>query len=104
VVVSLVGNLSNGATGTLDVEITGRPLSGGGVAMRSGTVKLSDGTHSYQGAIVGLGGSQVVADVPGPNGASWRVDLDFSELDQQRGTMAGNVHVTAAARRGGDDG
>ncbi len=32
------------------------PLAGGGVSMRSGTVTLSDGTHSYQGAIVGLAG------------------------------------------------
>jgi hypothetical protein len=104
VVVSLVGNLSNGATGTVDVEITGRPLRDGGVEMRSGTVTLSDRTHSYQGAIAGLGGSQVVADMPGPNGASWRVTLDFSELDQQGGTMAGDVHVTPGERRGGDDG
>jgi hypothetical protein len=103
VVVSLAGALSAGATGTVDVELTGTPLAGGGVGMRTGTVALSDGAHSYQGAVVGLAASQVVADGPGPNGASWRVTLDFTQLDQQRGTMAADVHVGPGDRfRGGD--
>ncbi len=104
VVVSLVGTLSNGATGTLDVELTGTPTAGGGVAMRSGTVTLSDGARSYRGAVIALGGSRVVADMPGPGGASWGVDLEFTQLDQSRGTMAANVHVAPGDRfRGGDD-
>jgi hypothetical protein len=93
VVLSLTGTLSNGATGSVDVELTGTPLSDGGVSMSSGTVALSDGANSYRGAVVGLGASQVVADMPGPGGTSWRVSVDFTQLDQQRGVMAADVHV-----------
>jgi hypothetical protein len=98
VVVSLVATLSGGATGRLDVELTGRPLAGGGVEMRTGTVTVSDGVHSYQGAVVGLGETQVVADVPGPGGVSWVVTLDFTQLDQQSGTMSADVHVARGSR------
>ena len=106
VVLSLTGTLSNGATGSVDVELTGTPLSDGGVSMSSGTVTLSDGANSYRGAVVGLGASQVVADMPGPGGASWRVSIDFTQLDQQRGVMAADVHVGRGDRvqPGGDDG
>ena len=106
VVVSLTGALSNGATGRVDVELTGTPLSDGGVSMSSGTVTLSDGANSYRGAVVGLGASQVVADMPGPGGTSWRVSIDFTQLDQQRGVMAADVHVGRGDRvqPGGDDG
>ena len=99
---ALVGSLSGGATGQVDVELTGRPLSGGGVQMRTGTVTLSDGPHSYQGSVVGLGDSQVVAEMPGPGGVSWQVSLDFTQLDQQRGTMTADVRVVPGGR-GGDD-
>jgi DMSO/TMAO reductase YedYZ heme-binding membrane subunit len=104
-VLSLTGSLSAGAHGHVDVELTGDPLAGGGVSMRSGTVTLSDGKNSYRGDVVGLGDAQVVADMPGPNGASWRVNIDFTQLDQQRGTMAATVHVAQGDRfRGGGGG
>ncbi len=107
VVVSLAGALSDGATGSVDVELTGTPLSDGGVSMSSGMVTLSDGANSYRGAVVALGASQVLADMPGPGGASWRVSIDFTQLDQQRGVMAAAVHVGRGDRfrpGGGDDG
>jgi sulfoxide reductase heme-binding subunit YedZ len=97
VVVSLTGPLSGGATGRLDIELTGRPLEGGGVAMRSGTVTLSDGVHSYRGDVVGLGDSQVVADMPGPGGAQWQATINFTQLDQQAGTMVADVLVQSGA-------
>jgi hypothetical protein len=61
--------------------------------MRSGSVTLSDGTHSYQGSVIGLSDGQIVADMPGPGGASWQVVIDVTSLDQQRGTMGADVHV-----------
>jgi hypothetical protein len=55
--------------------------------------------------VVGLGGSQLVAEMPGSGGASWRVDLGFTQLDPQRRTMAATVHVAPGDRsRGGDEG
>lgn len=97
VVLSLTGALSGGATGRIDVELTGRPLAGGGVAMRSGTVTLSDGVHSYQGDVVGLGQGQVVADMPGPGGVQWQATVNFTELDQAKGAMAADVFVQRGA-------
>jgi DMSO/TMAO reductase YedYZ heme-binding membrane subunit len=105
VVVSLTGQLSNGADGRLDVELTGAPLAGGGVSMSSGTVTLSDGAHSYQGEVVGLGQSQVVADMPGPDGAQWRVVVDVTQLDQRGGAMTADVHAAPRPRgERGDEG
>jgi DMSO/TMAO reductase YedYZ heme-binding membrane subunit len=105
ITLSLTGSLSAGAQGQVDVELTGDPLAGGGVSMRNGTVTLSDGTRSYRGDVIGLGSSQVVADMPGPNGASWQVTVEFTQLDPQRGTMAGSVHAApGGGPRGGDGG
>ena len=106
VVVSLKGALADGSSGTLDVELTGAPLAGGGVSMRSGTVTLSDGTHSYQGSVIGLRDGQIIADMPGPGGASWQVIVDVTALDQQHGTMSANVHAGPgqASRGGGGNG
>ena len=104
VVVSLVGTLSEGANGQVDVELTGKPLANGGVSMTSGTVTLSDGSQSYRGAVVGLGNSQIVADMPGPDGAQWQVVIDVTQLDEQRGVMTADVHVAPSrSDRGGRD-
>ncbi len=106
VVVSLVGTLSAGANGQVDVELTGKPLANGGVSMSSGTVTLSDGSHSYRGSVVGLGDAQIIADMPGPGGAQWRVTIDVTQLDQQRGVMTADVHaapVQTGERRGERD-
>jgi hypothetical protein len=104
VTISLVGTLSGGATSRIDVELTGTPLSDGGVEMRIGTVLLSDGMHSYQGSVIGLGESQVVADMSGPGGTAWEVTIDFTHLDQQLGTMSADVHVAPGRQRGSDRG
>ena len=89
----------------VDVEITGAPLSGGGVSMRSGTVTLSDGTQSYRGDIVGLQESQIVARMPGPGGSAWQAVIDVTALDQRAGTMSATVHVgPGQAPSGNDDG
>jgi hypothetical protein len=47
----------------------------------------------------------VIADMPGPEGTSWRVSIDFTQLDQRRGLMAARVHVSGGdgARSGGGD-
>jgi DMSO/TMAO reductase YedYZ heme-binding membrane subunit len=104
ITLSLTGSLSNGAPGSLDVELTGAPIRDGGVSMRSGTVTLSDGERSYRGPVIGLGESRVVADVSGPDGAPWQVNVDFTALDQQRGTMSATVHAAPRERsRGGED-
>jgi DMSO/TMAO reductase YedYZ heme-binding membrane subunit len=105
--VSLVGTLGSGAAGTLDVEIIGVPASGGGVSMTSGTVTVSDGRNSYRGDIVELNGGDIVAQMPGPGGANWQVQVALTQLDRASGRMAGQVQASPATsggdRRGGGD-
>ena len=105
--VSLVGTLTGGAAGTLDVEIIGLPRSGGGVNMTSGTVTVADGRTSYRGNIVALRGGDIVAQMPGPGGADWQVEIALTQLDSANGKMAGEVQASPAIsgddRRGGDD-
>jgi len=106
--VSLVGNLAQGAGGTVDIEIIGVPASGGGVSMTSGTMTVSDGRNSYRGDIVGLQGGDIQAQMPGPGGADWIVEVVLTELDRNSGRMAGRVQAvpasSAGAARNGDRG
>jgi len=104
--VSLVGNLAQGAGGTVDIEIIGVPASGGGVSMTSGTMTVSDGRNSYRGDIVGLQGGDIQAQMPGPGGADWTVEVVLTELDRTSGRMAGTVQAvpTSSAGAGRTDG
>jgi len=99
--ISLVGTLGSGAAGTLDVEIIGVPRTGGGVNMTSGTVTVSDGRNSYRGDIVDLNGGDIVAQMPGPGGADWQVEVALTELDRTSGRMSGRVQASPVT---GDDG
>jgi hypothetical protein len=105
--VSLVGTLAQGAGGTVDIEIIGVPASGGGVNLTSGTITVSDGRNSYRGDIVGLRGGDIQAQMPGPGGADWTVEVVLTELDRTAGRMAGRVQAspaTATGRTGGREG
>jgi hypothetical protein len=105
VVVRLVGNLSQGASGTLDIEIRGTPLSGGGVRMTDSAVTLTGGDGSrYTGTIVGLDGARVVADLTGPGGGQLQLGVDFTQLDQTAASMAGTVVARPGSAVRGDDG
>jgi DMSO/TMAO reductase YedYZ heme-binding membrane subunit len=101
--VSLVGTLADGASGSVDVEIAGTPVSGGGIEMTSGTVTVSDGRTSYRGDIVGLSGGDIEAQMPGPGGADWSVQMVLTALDRSAGTMSARVQASPAGRVGGDD-
>jgi hypothetical protein len=103
----LVGTLSD-RTGTLDVELIGRPLAGGGVAINNGTVTLTGGAGDrWTGTVASLDGNRVYSTVTGPNGARLQLGIEYSELDQQagrmRGTVTGAPPTATGATRGGDD-
>jgi DMSO/TMAO reductase YedYZ heme-binding membrane subunit len=93
VTVSLVGQMSDGANGTVDVELRGVPASGGGIQLERGTVVLSGHASAdrYSGDVVGLRGNLIVADLTNPSGTSMQVSLDFTRLDAATGTMAGTL-------------
>jgi hypothetical protein len=87
-------NMSRGASGTLDVTITGQPLEGGGVAMTQGSVSLgpSANPNLYTGRVVGLQGSRIVAVAQSSDGSAMRLDIDVS-LDQATGNVSGTVQA-----------
>ena len=93
---------AGGASGTVDVEIVGLPVSGGGVQMTSGTITVSDGHSSFRGDIVGLNGGDIQAQMPGPNGADWVVEVALTQLDRTGGKMAGRVQASPASSVGGN--
>ena len=98
VVVSLIGTLSGGASGTLDIELRGRPLSSGGIALNDGTVTLTGNTASdhASGHVVGLNGSQILANLSRSDGIPLQVTIVFQQLDATTGKMAGTVTAMQA--------
>jgi ferric reductase like protein len=84
--------MSGGASGTLDLTITGQPLESGGVAMTQGSVAL--GPHSdpslYTGRITGLEGSRIVASAQSGDGSALQLTIDLS-IDQATGAVSGSV-------------
>ena len=90
-------DMSHGASGTLDVTITGQPLAGGGVAMTQGSVSLGPRGEPtlYTGHVVGLQGSRIVAAAQSSDGTAMRLAIDVT-IDQANA----NVNGTVQAQRG----
>jgi hypothetical protein len=86
--------MSRGASGTLDVTITGQPLQGGGVAMSQGSVSLGprNDPNLYTGHVVGLQGSQIVAAAQSSDGSAMKLAIDVS-IDQASGSVNGTVQA-----------
>lgn len=86
--------MSGGASGTLDVTITGQPLANGGVAMTQGSVSLGPRTDPslYTGRITGLQGSRIVASAQSSDGAAVQLTIDLS-IDQGSGAVSGTVNA-----------
>jgi len=86
------GSLTGGATGRLDVTISGSPLNEGGVAMDSSTVSLGTTGHQdlYQGELSSLTGAGFVADVTDGSGNAMTLTARLT-IDRRDGTVAGTV-------------
>jgi phosphoribosylformimino-5-aminoimidazole carboxamide ribonucleotide (ProFAR) isomerase len=85
------------------VELRGLPLRDGGVRLENGTVTLT-GTGAddrYTGKVVGLQGSQILADLSNAIGGRLHVAVDFRQLDQATGQMGGNVSAAPGSFRAG---
>ena len=105
VTISLTGSLGRGATGSLDVELHGAALAGGGVQLERGSVVLTDAATNdrFTGTVVGLRGNQIVAQVSDQSGRQLLTTIDVTELDIPRGTLAATVTGSPGGERGGDD-
>jgi Ferric reductase like transmembrane component len=109
VVISLVGDLSNGATGSVDVELTGRPAASGGVELVSSTVTVTANGQQATGKVSAVDGANVVADLTTPDGAPVQLIVQYTQLDQPDGKLAGVAQVgprrsesSGGSERGGD--
>jgi sulfoxide reductase heme-binding subunit YedZ len=67
VTVRLANTISGGATGVLNIDLTGQPVDGGGVALDTSQVTFgpSQQPSLYQGTVVALQGGRIVADLHG---------------------------------------
>jgi hypothetical protein len=106
VTIQLSTTMSGGASGSLDLELRGRPFEGGGVILDQGTVGLGPTGQSdlYHGQVVSLEGSDVVADVRSDSGSGLEVVMSLS-VDRSSGRVSGTVRAVApgnASREGRD--
>ncbi len=87
--------LSEGASGTLDITITGTALADGGVQMNNGSVTVgpSGDPARYQGSITSLDGTQVSAVVRDGSGGTERVDVRL-DIAANGTTVSGVVQGT----------
>lgn len=106
VTIRLSTTMSGGTTGSLDVELRGEPVAGGGVILDQGTVGLGPTSQPdlYHGRVVGLNGSEIVADVRNDVGNGFEVVMRLS-VDRSSGQVSGTLRAASpdATSRGGED-
>ena len=91
--IAIAGNVRGShVLGILHLTLWGTATGEGGVAMSTSRVTFSPvGAKPYAGTVVGLDGSQVVADLTDPSGASLRLSLVL-QIDSATSTVTGTVH------------
>ena len=85
------GAMHGGTADHLEIYLRGLPLEGGGVTMEESRVRMGTTTPLYQGAIVGLRGSELVASV---RSATQQLRLVISLNLGGDGSVSGTVHGT----------
>jgi sulfoxide reductase heme-binding subunit YedZ len=103
VTIRLSAALSGGATGSLDVELRGRPLATGGVYLDQGTVGVGPTSQPdlYHGQVVALQGDELIADVRGDSGPGLELRMRLS-VDRSSGHVTGTLRAVTAERGTGD--
>src|SRR5581483_6101615 len=93
VLVDIRSRLSGGSAGSLEVQIQGQPVGGGGVAMTTSRVAMGPPTDplEYRGRVRALSGTRVLASVSnGQSSANLRLTLS---IDQANGSVSGTVRA-----------
>ena len=91
--VGISGRLSGGSSPRLTVDLYGQPLSSGGVALTSSHVVLQNAAVSYVGAVTGLEGDVITADLRGGGGA---LQLQLA-VSLSHGIAEGSARLTPVA-------
>ena len=91
VLLDIRSRLSGGTNGSLDVQIEGQPVGGGGVTMTSSRVALgpAGSPRLYSGRVTALSGSRILASASDGRTAL-RLRLDLS-IDQASGQVTGTA-------------
>jgi len=89
--VTISGDLTGSAPGRIAIVLHGTPVSGGGIAMSSGTATLGPATapSQFSGTVVALRGARLDISMGGASGPGFRVSVRL-ELDQSD-TVSGTV-------------
>ncbi len=88
------GALHGGTGDHLEIYLRGVPLENGGVEMEQSRVRMGTATPLYQGEIVGLRGSDLVASV---RSTTRRLQLVISLNLSGDGSVSGTVHGTGTS-------
>lgn len=105
VTIRLSGTLRGGMSGSLDVELRGRPVAGGGVYLDEGTVGLGPTSQPdlAHGPVVALEGDEIVADVRGDSGTGLELLMRLS-VDHPSGNVSGTLRAVSRERTAQDQG
>jgi hypothetical protein len=95
VTIRIDGALRGGTRDHLEIYLRGLPLEGGGVQLEQSRVRMGTRTPLYQGEIVGLNGSRLIAALRSSVG---RLRLDISLDLAPGGLVSGTVRGTGTAR------
>lgn len=95
--ITVSADVSGPMTGTLVVDLSGRPEDSG-VSMRTSSVSFgpSASPGMYQGTVVALEGNQLVAVVRSASGASVELGMNL-QIDPSSGSVSGTLDVQAPA-------
>jgi len=102
VTIRLATTLTDGANGVLVIDITGRPLEGGGVIEDSSQVSFGppSRTDLYSGTIVELRGTRIVAALHSEGRPGLLLTCDV-QVDESTGRVTERLDVEPDARTGG---
>lgn len=100
VTVQITTSFTTTVAGQMEIEINGRALPGGGVAMRSSKVTLSavPTPVSYRGSIIALEGDRLLAEVSDAEGHRLSLQVALA-VNAAAGTVTGTLAASPGAER-----
>ncbi|MHB8313411.1 MAG: hypothetical protein ACYDD0_08950, partial [Candidatus Dormibacteria bacterium] len=92
--VTISGTVGGGRGGSLQVNLTGQPISGGGLSHASGSASFrpAGGTTVYQGRVTNLQGSVLGMTLQSPGGAVIPAELILGGAGSTPSHAVGQLH------------
>ena len=104
VTVRLATTMSGGATGTLEIDLIGQPLQGGGVLLDSSQVSMGPTQQPslYRGSVVGLRGARITINVQSAGRPSLQLVVNV-QIGADGTTLTGSVTAQPATAGSGGE-